>query len=210
MWCEIFKRQRFYHQDAARISSIDYELDQELAPPYLQVGKEVFMTFHLIGKLTKRHSRPAHRKQTWRQYLRKTEPNLWLVLWFTTAIVGPTSQSYAMVIGSSSTRTSPNFSHVVVILSYFSKYFSLMQQVIRMTKEAGGMTQLKKRVIKTLVLFILPSNFIFFSLNRKLPNFTWNLFSLICPISNLSAISTTLNFQTISWGTQRDHLKWAH
>lgn len=168
MWHEIFKWQKSYYQDAPRISSIGYELDQELALSYLHVGKEVFMTFHLIGKLTKRQSRPAYRKQ--RQYLRKTEPNLWLVLWFTTAIVGPTSQSYAMVIGSSSTRTSPNFSHVVVILSYFSTYFSLMQQIIRMTKGTGGTTQLKKRMIEPLVLFILPSNF-FFSPKPKVAEF---------------------------------------
>lgn len=64
MWQEIFKWQKFYHQDAPRISSIDYKLDQGLALPYLWVGKEVFMTFHLIGKLTKRHLRPAYRKQT--------------------------------------------------------------------------------------------------------------------------------------------------
>lgn len=96
-----------------------------------------------------------------------------------------------MVIGSSSTRTSPNSSHVVVILSYFSTYFRLMQQVIRMTKGTGGMPQLKKRMIEPLVLFILPSKLFFSPLNQKLPNFT-----LISPISNFSVISTTLSFQT--------------
>lgn len=64
MWHEIFKWQKFCHQDAPRISSNDYELDNELALSYLWAGKEVLMTFHLIGKLTKHYSRPAYRKQT--------------------------------------------------------------------------------------------------------------------------------------------------
>lgn len=122
--------------------------------------------------------------------------------------MGPTSQSYATVIGSSSTRTSPNFSRVVVILSYFSTYFSLMQQVIGMTKGTGGMRQLKKkkRTIKPLALFILPIPFLFpkpkvAKFHRKFSLINFSHLKFVC-------YQYDCEFSTyISWGTQTDDLK---